>query len=733
MIRKLICLLAALMMALTALPAGVPAAQQTIRLTDPIPFVARDAVRMSAFPGASRAKLSVEEIVCDGSLLDEDFESNLDLGWWMENADGNTDVLNGYDFSNWLWTEPQDFGGNDAHSGVLAMVSYSWYDGATFVQDNWLGTPSITIPDEGYKLCYWAKSAGGEGYLDHMQVLVGEYGVAYDEKTRDLTQFTSLVDLYEVPAEYQQMMVDLSAYAGKTVSVAFRHVDTDKMSVVLDDVQIGLVSELVPETSVTLSASELELPLTTGARLTAEVLPENATFTGVAWTSSDPSVVAVNNAGGMIGMSVGTATVTATTHGGLTASCTVTVVTGPKRYSDGLRAFGLYDYGSNTPDAWYRMDRFGAASKLQDDGVNDLLVSEYDSVLGRVFGFVGRDPVNGEYSSYDYVRFDLDSDFAMIVVEEGFTDVPVFMTYDYEHEIMYAGYYYRDDLGTEHLDLALFDSSTGEKGETISDICAAVCTAAGADGETVTLQNMLPLHMTYAGGGRFIGADVRHDALIAYRFRDEEVYASIVSSNISSQVGPITTFYQKLWYNPMDAMLYWAGVFGTDMAMAVTSISSGITVRTGTAGAANAAEGMEVTALFLPYRVAKFYTVTFVDGLTGAVLSQQMVGAGESASAPEPDEHEGYVFAGWDVDFTDVQSDLTVTAVYVPAPLIGDVNCDGAVGFDDVTLLAAYIVHSAELSEQGLINADVDQNGAVSSLDISYLYNYLLNNPQGGE
>ncbi|MBO4562250.1 MAG: hypothetical protein J5772_01415 [Clostridia bacterium] len=59
--------------------------------------------------------------------------------------------------------------------------------------------------------------------------------------------------------------------------------------------------------------------------------------------------------------------------------------------------------------------------------------------------------------------------------------------------------------------------------------------------------------------------------------------------------------------------------------------------------------------------------------------------------------------------------------------LLGDVNCDGTVTFEDVTLLSAYIVGSGTISNQGYRNADMDRNGEVSSVDISWIYNFLLN------
>lgn len=80
--------------------------------------------------------------------------------------------------------------------------------------------------------------------------------------------------------------------------------------------------------SVSLDKTELELSVGETATLTATVLPENATYKMVTWSSSDHSIatIATFSNGVLAAVAPGTATITVTTlDGGKTATCTVTV------------------------------------------------------------------------------------------------------------------------------------------------------------------------------------------------------------------------------------------------------------------------------------------------------------------------------------------------------------------------------------------------------------------------
>ena len=61
------------------------------------------------------------------------------------------------------------------------------------------------------------------------------------------------------------------------------------------------------------------------------------------------------------------------------------------------------------------------------------------------------------------------------------------------------------------------------------------------------------------------------------------------------------------------------------------------------------------------------FKVTFTDG-QGTTLSEQQVEQGKAAVAPADPTREGYIFKGWDADFSNITADLTVNATWEEAP-----------------------------------------------------------------
>ena len=77
----------------------------------------------------------------------------------------------------------------------------------------------------------------------------------------------------------------------------------------------------------------------------------------------------------------------------------------------------------------------------------------------------------------------------------------------------------------------------------------------------------------------------------------------------------------------------------------------------------NVQSDLIVTAQYKPIAGTTYFTVTFQDW-DKTVLKTEQVEQGKSATAPANPEREGYIFIGWDKDFSNVQSDLIVTAQY---------------------------------------------------------------------
>ena len=152
-----------------------------------------------------------------------------------------------------------------------------------------------------------------------------------------------------------------------------------------------------------------------------------------------------------------------------------------------------------------------------------------------------------------------------------------------------------------------------------------------------------------------------------------------------------------------------------------------------------------------------YYTVTFKDW-DGTVLKTEEVLEGAAATAPADPTRTGYTFTGWDVDFTNVQSDLVVTAQYTintytvtfkdwdgtvlktetvnygaSATAPADPTREGYtftgwdVAFNNVTSDLIVTAQYTENAPQpaGLLG-DVDCDGVLSMADISLLSSYIL-------
>ena len=101
-------------------------------------------------------------------------------------------------------------------------------------------------------------------------------------------------------------------------------------------------------TGVTLSATEIKLKAGKSQKLTATVLPNNATNSGLTWTSSNPDVASIDANGTITAVKEGEAVITVSANDdSIKATCAVTVTNGGGCYV-ATCVYGSYD----CPEVW---------------------------------------------------------------------------------------------------------------------------------------------------------------------------------------------------------------------------------------------------------------------------------------------------------------------------------------------------------------------------------------------
>lgn len=153
------------------------------------------------------------------TFLFEDFESvTLPDGWIRIDNDG--------DGHNW-----DPLIGFPGYSGSSSIASAS-YNGEPLTPDNWLITNAFTLTANA-TLTFYVAGYDPDYYQEHYSVYISTTG-------SDISDFTTeLISGTTTSSTYEQKTVDLSAYTGQTVRLAFRHHDcTDQYWLRLDAVKV---------------------------------------------------------------------------------------------------------------------------------------------------------------------------------------------------------------------------------------------------------------------------------------------------------------------------------------------------------------------------------------------------------------------------------------------------------------------------------------------------------------
>ena len=159
-------------------------------------------------------------VFLEGAESFESEDGSLPACWQTVDADG--------DGLNWEIITNEGFEGDNS----IASFSYTQEDGA-LEPDNWLITPQC-IPGNNDSL-YYAVHTLNHNYSEE------EYAVYVSTTGTNIADFTDQVfsDNLEYVNQWQARSVDLSAYAGQSIYLAFRHFGvTDLVGFVIDGVKL---------------------------------------------------------------------------------------------------------------------------------------------------------------------------------------------------------------------------------------------------------------------------------------------------------------------------------------------------------------------------------------------------------------------------------------------------------------------------------------------------------------
>jgi hypothetical protein len=154
----------------------------------------------------------------------EDFEGGtLPTGWVTYDVDGDS-----YGWDN----TAVEFSVFEAHTGLYCMTSASYRnDVGALTPNNWLVTPGIAVSATS-ELKFWVSAQDPLWAAEQYYVKVSTTGNAVADFTNTLHSAVS-------PAAWGEVVLDLSAYAGETVYIAFQHANvTDQFFIKIDDVTV---------------------------------------------------------------------------------------------------------------------------------------------------------------------------------------------------------------------------------------------------------------------------------------------------------------------------------------------------------------------------------------------------------------------------------------------------------------------------------------------------------------
>ncbi|MBQ1685378.1 MAG: S8 family serine peptidase [Clostridia bacterium] len=488
--------------------------------------------------------------------------------------------------------------------------------------------------------------------------------------------------------------------------------------------------------SMTLTPENAEVVVGNSATLTVNKVPQNANNYEIAWTSSNANVATVTgskNSASVLGVAAGTAVITATATdpdtGAVVATATANVtvsefegyiltseleVGGQYIICSGSQAVGNTIYSSN-----HYLTAHGVTVN-SDNTVTVPASLDANTILWEIesgtasAGFTFKNLGNGKYMGLDSSEYLYPS------------ATPVAWLYqngDLNNQIDSEGYYY----------LALSSNSNYfTTSKNTNGLIRFYKWVSASEPEpvyyTVTFVDwdgaVLKTESVPEGGAATAPSD---PSRVGYTFTGWDVDFSNVTSDLTVTAQYTINTYTVTFRDWDGTVLKVQTVeYGGDATPPADPVREGYTFTGWSGDYTNVTFDKNITAMYEINR----YTVTFVDW-NGAVLKTETVVYGGFATAPDDPVREGYTFIGWDVDFSVVTSDLTVTALYEEngpsVTLLGDVDLDGEVTAADALLAMRHAMSITTITGQGFVNGDMDGDGQLTASDAVLIMRLVMN------
>lgn len=163
-------------------------------------------------------------------VFSENFDDQDISGWTFYNQDGQVEISpfpNGNPWALVAFNHPPS---HPLNSPLIGSCSH--FQDSQAQADRWLVSPAIILPGTNHPITLTFRDVAGSLTINaHYEVLISTLGT-------NLEDF-DLLTMQEIPVQQiGHRSIDLSAYAGKTINLAWRNTSTGNTWVFLDDILI---------------------------------------------------------------------------------------------------------------------------------------------------------------------------------------------------------------------------------------------------------------------------------------------------------------------------------------------------------------------------------------------------------------------------------------------------------------------------------------------------------------